>query len=305
MFDTKFFSTVLLPLSLAFVMLGMGLNLTRKDFANIFLRPKAIIVGLIAQMVFLPIIALVIALPFPVPVELKVGLILVAICPGGATSNLLNYLLNGNLALCVSLTTINSFLTQLTIPVLLNLTVMGFMHSNATIELNFMETLIHILVITLLPVIIGIIIRQYAENFAEKIRKPMKSVMPILMAIALIGAIILEKKDTEVAISTADYFIVFPMALLLNLGGLFGGFYISKWSKLSHKSAVTISLEVGLQNTSLAIYIATALLGNTNFAIPAVVYALFTFFTSAAFGIWKSKTKISFLSLVTGKKNNQ
>lgn len=122
------------------------------------------------------------------------------------------------------------------------------------------------------------------------------------MAIALLGAIILEKKDKIVEMTTSDYLTIVPMALLLNAGALFVGYYIAKWSKLSRKSSVTISLEVGLHNTVLAIYIATALLKNPSMALPAVVYAMFTFFTSAAFGIWKSGVKIQIRSLFTGKK---
>ncbi len=300
--ETTFFSTILLPVSLAFIMLGMGLSLTRKDFANIFLRPKAVLVGLAAQMLALPVIAFSIAWIFPVPNEIKVGLFLIAICPGGATSNLLNYLLNGNLALCVSLTTINSFITQASIPLLLNLALRFFMHSEADVQLSFVETLKHIVLITLVPVIVGIVIAHYYPRFSEKTRKPMKQVMPALMAIALLGAIILEKKDHVVEMTTSDYITIVPMALLLNAGALFAGYYIAKWSKLSKKSSVTISLEVGLHNTVLAIYIATALLKSPTMALPAIIYAMFTFFTSAAFGIWKSGVKVPVKSLFTGKK---
>ncbi len=295
----------MLPVSLAFIMLGMGLSLTRKEFANIFLRPKAVLVGLAAQMLALPVLAFAIAYIFPVPPEIKVGLFLVAICPGGATSNLLNYLLNENLALCVSLTIINSFLTQITIPLLLNFALGFFMHSgDVDIQLSFWETLQHIFLITLVPVVVGIIVTHYKPSFAEKIRKPMKWTMPVLMAIALLGAILLEKKDKIVEMTTSDYVTIVPMTLLLNIGALFIGYYIARWSKLSKKSSVTISLEVGLHNTVLAIYIATAILKIPIMALPAIVYALFTFFTSAAFGVWKSGTKIPLRSLFTGKKTS-
>lgn len=305
MLETDFFSSYLLPISLAFIMLGMGLSLTRRDFANIFLRPKAVLIGLAAQMLALPVIAFSIAFIFPVPPEIKVGIFLVAICPGGATSNLLNYLLNGNLALCVSLTTINSFLTQASIPLLLNFALRFFMNASgdAEIHLSFWETLQHIVLITLVPVIVGIIFTHYYPEISKKIQKPMKWSMPALMAIALIGAIVLEKKEKIVEMTTSDYITIFPMALLLNAGALFTGYYIARWSKLSKKSSVTISLEVGLHNTVLAIYIATSLMKMPIMALPAIVYALFTFFTSAAFGIWKSGVKIPLKSFITGKKS--
>ncbi len=304
MLETHFFSSILLPVSLAFIMLGMGLSLTRKDFANIFLRPKAVIIGLAAQMLALPVIAFSIAFIFPVPPEIKVGLFLVAICPGGATSNLLNYLLNGNLALCVSLTTINSFLTQISIPLLLNFALKFFMHTegDADIQLSFWETLTHILLITLVPVIVGIVFTHYYPKISARIQKPMKWSMPVLMAVALVGAIILEKKEKIVEMTTSDYITILPMTLLLNAAALFAGYYIAKGSKLSKKSSVTISLEVGLHNTVLAIYIATSLLKMPIMALPAIVYAMFSFFTSAAFGIWKSGVKMPIKSLFTGKK---
>lgn len=304
MLETHFFSSYLLPISLAFIMLGMGLSLTRKDFANIFLRPRAMLIGLAAQMLALPVIAFSIAYVFPVPPEIKVGLFLVAICPGGATSNLLNYLLNGNLALCVSLTTINSFLTQVSIPLLLNFALHFFMNTQgeAEIKLSFIETLQHIVLITLVPVVVGIIFTHYKPELSKKIQRPMKWSMPVLMAIALIGAIILEKKEKMVDMTTTHYITIFPMTLLLNTGALFAGYYIAKWSKLSKKSSVTISLEVGLHNTVLAIYIATSILKMPMMALPAIVYAMFTFFTSAAFGIWKSGVKVPLKSLFTGKK---
>ena len=260
------------------------------------------IVGLAAQMLALPVIAFSIAWIFPVPPEIKVGLFLVAICPGGATSNLLNYLLNGNLALCVSLTSINSFLTQISIPLLLNFALRFFMHSEADIQLSFWETLQHIVLITLVPVIIGIVFARYYPVISKKIQKPMKWSMPALMAIALVGAIVLEKKERMVEMTTSDYITILPMTLVLNAAALFAGYYIAKWSKLSKKSSVTISLEVGLHNTVLAIYIATTLLKMPIMALPAIVYAMFTFFTSAAFGMWKSGVKIPLKSLLTGKK---
>lgn len=292
----------MLPLSLAFIMLGMGLSLTRRDFANIFLRPKAILTGLAAQMLFLPLLAFGIATVFNVPAPLKVGLVLVAVCPGGATSNMLNYLLNGNLALCVSLTTLNSFITQFTIPLLLNLSLLFFMHSEADVHLPFLETLIHIVLITLVPVMIGILLRQYKPELAEKARKPMKAIMPALMAVALAGAIFLEKKEQTIALTNQHYLTVLPMTFLLNLGGLLGGYYIARTARLSKKTQMTIALEVGLQNTSLAIYIATGMLKDTSYAVPAAMYALFTFFTSALFGVMVSGQKLTIKSLITGKK---
>lgn len=295
--DTQIFSAVLLPATLAFIMAGMGLSLTRHDFIAIARNPKGLAVGLAAQMLALPVLAFLIVLIIPgLSPALKVGIILLAACPGGATSNLLNYLLNGNLALSVSITTVNSFLTQFTIPLLVGLALRAFMHQETTIELPFLSTLVQILLITVIPALIGISIRRYYPRFADKVRIPLKYIMTGLLAVAMIGAIFLEKND-NMGIPAFDYVRVLPLTLLLNISSMGAGFLLARKCGLNINSQTTIAIEVGLQNTSLAIAVATGplMLNNPAFAIPAAVYALFSFFTTAAFGIvanWKQNKKV-------------
>ncbi|MBE2247436.1 MAG: bile acid:sodium symporter family protein [Candidatus Competibacteraceae bacterium] len=299
MIETDFFSTYLLRISIALIMFGMGMNLTVDDFRRVFRHPKALLLGLIAQMIWLPILGLLIVLPFPVSNELKVGIILVAICPGGATSNLLNYLLNGNLALCVSLTSINSFLTQFTIPVLMNLSLVFFMGRSADIHLDFWESVIHIVLITALPVTLGILFRNRREQWAEKMRIPFKYILPALMGVALAGAIFLEKKE-PIPMTWQDGLLVFPMALLLNVGGMMSGVWISRLGNQDKKTQMTIGIEVGLQNTTLAIVIALSFLKSPFIAIPAAIYALFSFFTTALFGMIMSGRSVSIKKIRAG-----
>ncbi|MCX7743408.1 MAG: bile acid:sodium symporter family protein [Flavobacteriales bacterium] len=299
MFETDFFSTYLLRISIGLIMFGMGLNLSVNDFKNIVLHPKALFVGLFAQMVWLPLLALFIVFIFPVSNEIKVGLFLVAICPGGATSNLLNFLLNGNLALCVSLTSVNSLITQFSIPVLLNLITGYYLGNSTVVQLPFWESVIHILLITALPVTLGILVRNRWETWAQKMRIPFKFILPVLMGIALFGAIFLEKKE-PINITIQDWLWVFPITLLLNLGGMLGGAFFSKLAKLDKRTQMTIGIEVGLQNTTLAMVIALSFLKSPFIAVPAALYALFTFFTTAAFGMIMSGNKISFTKLKKG-----
>lgn len=293
--DTQLFSAFLLPFSLALIMLGLGLSLTRSDFENILKHPRALGVGLFAQMVGLPIVAFLIALIAPsLSPELKVGIVLLAACPGGATSNLLNYWLNGNLALSVSITTVNSFITQFTIPILVNIALFAFMNKEKDIDLPILETFIQILLITVIPTIIGILIRSYAPVFAEKVRKPLKYIMTALMAVALIGAIFIEKND-QISIPVGDYWLLLPLTILLNVGGMLVGFYMGKYYKLGLRNQTTIAIEVGLQNTILAIAVATGpkMLNNPAFAIPAAMYALYSFFTTAGFGIYVNRQNLN------------
>jgi BASS family bile acid:Na+ symporter len=299
MFETDFFSTYLLRISIALIMFGMGQNLTVNDFKKIVIHPRALFVGLMAQMVWLPLLALIIIFIFPVSDEIKVGLFLVAICPGGATSNLLNFLLNGNLALCVSLTSVNSLITQFSIPILLNLILGLYLGSSADIHLPFWESVIHILLITALPVTIGIFVRNRWEDWAQKMRTPFKFILPVIMGIALIGAIFLEKK-APINITIQDWLWVFPITLLLNVGGMLGGAFFARLALLDKRTQMTIGIEVGLQNTTLAIVIALSFLKSPFIAVPAAIYALYTFFTTAAFGMVMSGKKISFRKLCTG-----
>lgn len=289
MIETKFFSQYMLPATLAFIMVGMGLSLTRRDFLNIIKNPKGLGIGLLAQMLLLPALAFLITLIIPgLSPELKVGIVLLAACPGGATSNLVNYLINSNLALSVSITTVNSFLTQFTIPILVSLALGAYMNQDASPTLPFWETVRDILFITVVPAIIGIYIRRYRARFADKVRKPLKYIMTALLAVAMVGAIFVENNE-NINIPIRDYWRVVPLTLLLNVGGMVASFYTAKYFKLDLKSQATISVEVGLQNTALAITVATSMLNNPAIAIPAAVYALFSFFTTAAFGLLVSR----------------
>lgn len=286
MLETDFFSSLLLPIVLGLIMLGMGLSLTRNDFKYIFLFPKGILTGLFSQMVFLPALGFLIAWISGLPEYLMVGLILVAACPGGATSGLIVHLTGGNVAMSVSFTAINSFLTMLSIPFIVNLALYFFMGTQAPIEISFADTMVHVLLITVIPCIIGIAIRDKYPITAHNLERPLKIIMPIMLAVAMIGSIFLEKK--KYVIPADSYAIILPFALMLNIGGLFGGYLIARLMKLGIRNRLTVGVEVGLQNTAMAISIATAptLLNDTHYAVPAAVYALFSFFTAILFALW-------------------
>lgn len=284
--DTMF-STYILPAVLAFIMLGMGSTLTLDNFRYLLRFPKGLLTGLFGQMVFLPLMAIAIAYVAPVSSIVKVGLVLVAACPGGATSNLIVHLLRGNVAMSVSFSAINSFLTMFSISFWVNLALRLFAQGEASITLSVKETFMHIFLIVLLPCILGMLVKRFRPVFAQKAERPMNIAMPVLLAIAMIGAIFLDKKD-NVEISAGLMTGIFPWVLLLNIAGLAGAFYLARLFKLGMRNSTTISIEVGMQNTGLAIYIATsaAMLNSPQAAIPAAVYALFTFFTAAGWGIF-------------------
>lgn len=290
--DTHIFSNYLLPITLALIMLGMGLSLTTRDFRNIFLHPKAVILGLVSQMIVLPLFAMLVAQFSGLSDELKVGIVLIAACPGGAVSNLITHLLKGNVALSVSMTTVNSFITIFTIPAIVGLALHYFIGDSKEISLDFWGTFIRVLLITVLPCVVGVIIHQQHKLFAESLERPLKVIMPISLALMMVGSIFLEKKENVVPITFHEYLTVIIPCLILNIGGMFIGFYIAKAFGLLKKNQITIAIEVGLQNTGLAIFVATSLLHNQRMAIPSAVYALFTFFSAAIFGFLVNKEEI-------------
>lgn len=298
MYEGSFFADVLLKVALMIIMAGMGLTLTFQDFRNVIVFPKGILLGLLSQMVFLPLVAFLVAWMAPIAPEYKVGLMLVGICPGGATSNLVNFMLRGNLALSVSLAAVNSFITQFSIPALLNLSLLFFMGSGQEIALPFWEMMWEIFLVTLLPVLVGMLFRHYFPVTTEKLRKLLKYVMPSLLAVAMIGAIFLDEKS--VYIESADYFRVFPWLLVMNVFSMFAGFGFGRLLKMKTANAMTIAVETGLQNTGLALAIALGsnMLNNPAMAVPASVYALFSFFTTLLIGWWFNRKNVSISEVI-------
>lgn len=300
-------STYILPSVLAFIMFGMGLSLTAQDFRNIALHPRAIFIGLVCQMILLPIIAILIAYIAGIAglsPELQVGIVLIAACPGGAVSNLITYLLKANVALSVSLTTINSFLVIFSIPITIKIALFLFLEAGQTeINLPFWDTLFQILLMTVIPCVLGIYIQSRSPRLANTVEQPLKYLMPVLLALAMLGAIFLENGDAN-TVSVLDYTEVALFVLILNISGMSLGYYAAKSQKLDKNNQITIAIEVGLQNTGLAITIATSqlFLGSQIMAIPASIYALFTFFSAVIFGLWVKPELIrSLLKFKTSK----
>lgn len=279
----NFFSAVFLPITLVIIMMGVGLSLTLNSFRNIFLYPKAISVGLVAQMVLLPLLAFWIADHSGLSPAFQVGLVIVAACPGGASAGLLNHLLRGNVALSISLTSINSFITLITIPFITNIALERYMGAAASISLPVMETVKEVALMTVVPAFIGVMIRRYWSKGARAAEKPLRYIMPSLLAIAFLGIIFFEQKGKN---DVANEFmsLVLPN-LWLNLGAMAGGYLLGLLFRLGPTSRMTISIEVGLQNSSLAIYVSSALLASAPMALVAVVYGSFTFVTAILFGV--------------------
>ncbi len=290
------FSEIFLPVTLAIITLGMGLSLTQKDFRRIFLQPKAVIIGLCCQMILLPLIAFGIATIFRMDPLFKVGLMIIAACPGGATSNLVTYLLRGNVALSISMTALNSLITLITIPLIVTLALETFVHQDASIHLRVGQTILNVFLITIVPAYTGTRIRKWKPVFADSLERPLRFILPLLLLVIYAGVIFLSGEGESA--SRKDFIRIFPLALILNIVAMISGMLVARSFRLKVINQFTITIEVGLQNSALAIFVASSLLKNNTMALVPVVYGSFTFFSTLAFG-WLVK-KIAWQSKVTG-----
>ncbi|AXT56651.1 bile acid:sodium symporter family protein [Aquimarina sp. AD1] len=280
-------STIVLAASLFIIMLGMGLSLVIDDFKRILIYPKAILVGLANQLIVLPLVGFLLASVLSLKPEIAIGIMILAACPGGATSNLISHLAKGDIALSVTLTAFSSLITIITIPFIVNFSLLYFLSEDQTIQLNVIETIIQILVIIIIPVAIGMIIRKYNESFALKMAKPVKIASALVLALVIVGILIKEKDNFIFYFKEAGL-----VALLLNILTMAIGYYSAKLFRVHQKGAISIGIESGIQNGTLAITVAIAILHNTSFAIAPAVYSLLMFFTGGIaifFGIRNSK----------------
>lgn len=280
--DKAFFSAYFLPATLVLIMVGMGLSLSLQNFRNVLRFPRAVLVGLVAQMVVLPLLAFGLANAFGLAPAYATGLMVVASCPGGASAGLISHLLKANVALSMSLTTLNSLLCVFTIPWLVDLSLAHFMGQSVQISLPFGETVLDIAMITLLPTGVGIWIRSQYPAFAKAADRPLRYLMPLMLLVAFAGVAGAEHRGTESLVSVVR--VLLPPTLLLNGLGMLLGLLLAFIFRLGPMSRITIPLEVGLQNVSLAIFISQVMLNNNAMALVAVVYSSFSFGTAVLFG---------------------
>ncbi|MGB3200078.1 MAG: bile acid:sodium symporter family protein [Nodosilinea sp.] len=284
--ESSFLTAVFLPLALFAVMLGMGLGLRLDDFKRVLVYPKAVVVGLLAQLVMLPILGFGLASILPLSPDLAVGVMILAACPGGPTSNLVTYLARGNVALSITLTAISSLVTVVTIPLVVNWAMGAFMGEAVTLRLPFLATVVQIAVITLIPVALGMALHYYRPQFAARVERGVKWLSLALLGLIIAGLLVQQRA------SVVGFFAqVGLVTLALNLGAMALGALIAILAKLDRPSTTAITVEVGIQNGTLAIAIASAptLLNQPELAIPAAIYSLLMFVTGGGFAFWATR----------------
>jgi len=266
---------VFLPLSLAIIMFGMGMTLVPKDFTRIAKFPKSAIIGLTNQLIFLPLIGFALALAFNLETTIAIGFMIIAVCPGGPTSNLITQICRGNIALSVTLTAIASFLSIITIPFVLSYTLSYFGSDTGTeIKLPVLNTILQIMVITVIPVSIGMFIRNRKEAFANRMEKPMRTASTIIFVVIFILVIGANINLLGEGLRKAGI-----VTLLLNLATMGLGFLTAKLFKLDFKDSISITVESGIQNGTLGFVIATTILNNIEMGLPIGIYSIWMFIT--------------------------
>lgn len=266
-----------LPIAIIVIMAGIGLTLTLADFHRIGQKPKPVVVGLVGHYLLLPLLGFGAAWAFALPTELAVGLVLVAACPSGSSSNALTYLARGNVALAVTLTVISALATFVSVPLLVNLALQVFGGEAREIRLPMGPTVKHLAVLVLIPVMLGMAIRRFAPGFARRMEPAIGK-----FSLGLLLAVIVVLVYTERATLGAMLFQAGPAALTMGCAAIGLGYLLGRGCGLALRDAITVGMEVGVQNATLAIVIALTLLDSPQIALPGAIYGLLMYLPALA-----------------------
>ena len=273
------------PICLAIIMLGLGMGLTVGDFTRVIKNPKDFIVGFISQVILLPIIALILISIITLPLEIAVGVMIIAAAPGGVTSNILTKFADGDVALSVTLTAVVSLLSILTVPFII-FNAADFIGLEITKEISMINIAIKMFFVVTVPVILGMIVRSLMSDFIISKTLIIQRISVILFLIVFIS-IWVEEWDRIISFITRAGLI----ALILNLTMIFAGYYIAKIFASGIPQRKCISLECGLQNGTLAVFVSTQLFDEIVYMVPTAAYALVMFVTSIFFVLLVRKIK--------------
>ncbi|TGL60565.1 bile acid:sodium symporter family protein [Leptospira sarikeiensis] len=281
---------IVLPISLFIIMFGMGLSLTVKDFARVALFPKAVLIGLLAQLLLLPVLGFMVANLFQLEPLLAVGLMVLSCCPSGPTSNMYSYLFKGDVALSVTLTALISVIKPFTLPFLTYYSMVYFMGEGKTIDLSILKTILQLFVITVLPVGIGMLVKNYFPKFAVACEKPVK-VFSMVILFAIIAGLVRQNWDKMWGFFAQSG----TAALTMNCICISLGFLLGMLLRLSRTQAVTIAFELGIQNGTTALLVTGTILQVPTMTIVPITYSLLMFVTAFVFGLFILKNRKSIL----------
>ena len=275
---------IFLPLSLVFIMFTLGLGLTSSDFTNLMYKPKPFFIGIMNQMLILPLVAFIVISTLGITKEVAVGMMILASCPGGVTSNMITKLAQGDTALSISYTAVISILTIFTLPIITGVSMNHFMGADAP-PLNILSLGLTMFFITAVPVGIGMLVRSKKKSFADTFDPTATRISTVLFVIIILGALASEW-DTFVN----NFFQLGPAIVLLIVIMLFVAYTSSNWLKMNKKQSITVAIESGIQNGTVGITVGNLILnpasGLSILSIPSGVYSILMYFICLPFVFW-------------------
>ncbi|MCG7519272.1 bile acid:sodium symporter family protein [Ruegeria sp. Ofav3-42] len=273
-----------LPLSLAIIMLSLGVGLEVADFRRVFNRRYPFAIGALSQVVLLPVAAFITVKLFALPPEIAVGIMILSFCPGGVTSNILSKLAKGDVALSVSLTAIISLLSMMTVPFLAAWSVSYFL-GDAAPEVSITGLAIAMFLITTLPVAIGVALRSFATGFANRIEAPLSKLATVLFVLIVLAAL---AGNWQLFVDNLG--VMGAGLISLNIALLLIGLGLARAADLSWKESKTVSIETGIQNSTLGITLAALITGTESgfspLALPSAVYGITMYAVALPFILW-------------------
>ncbi|MCU7945131.1 MAG: bile acid:sodium symporter family protein [Candidatus Thiodiazotropha sp. (ex Cardiolucina cf. quadrata)] len=277
-----------LPVTLFCIMFGMGTGLVMGDFKRILNTPMTVIIGIICQMILLPIITLILLILLQLPAEIFIGFMILAFSPGGTTSNMFSYLADGNVALSITLTGIVSLVTPLTIPLLGGMLLEWKLGGASEVVLPFIPTFLKLVVVTLIPVLLGMLLRHYRATFCQKYERLMTRI-PLVMLLLVIAGIISQNLESM------PYFLKLTgiPALILATVALSAGYGFARSLKLSEKDARTIAIETSIQNGGTAILVTGTILNDPTMTIAPVMYGILMLIPVFSYVMWLDRRAVA------------
>ena len=270
--------TKIAPLALAFIMLGLGLGLSIKDFTRVIKTPKDFLIGIVCQLILLPIVAYIITIILRLPIEIALGLMIIAAAPGGVTSNVLTKFANGDVALSISFTAVGSLISIISVPFIVFTSAEMLGVTNISKEITLTGIAIKMALVVTVPVIIGMTIRSFAENFVNSKIKIINNITSLLFVIVFIAIYVEERANI------LNYLTQSGIAVLtLNITMMVLAFFIAKCCATGISQRKCIALECGLQNGTLAVFVATQLFDDVIYIAPTAAYALTMYITGFIF----------------------
>lgn len=275
-------TTVGLPLALGIIMFGLGLDLTVADFTRVGRAPRAVAVALACQIVLLPLVCFGLVVLFDLPALLGIGMLLLAASPGGTTANLFSHLFKGDVALNITLTAINTVIAVVTLPLITGFAIAYFDRQD-DVTMPLVE-IVKVFALILLPVGLGMLVNAKAPDFARRMDKPVRIGSAAILAILVLGILLDQRENVgdylgDVGLITAVFCAI----------SLLVGYYVPKAAGVTGPQAIASSMEVGVHNATLAIFVAVEVLDEVEISVPAAVYSLVMFLFAALWGMWVSR----------------